>query len=63
MVVTNEPTLNIEMLRDFIKQNGYPELYLPRIILHKDKIPMFATGKVDNVSLKKEVIEELKAGV
>ena len=63
VVVTNEPTLNIEMLRDFIKQNGYPELYLPRIILHKDKIPMFATGKVDNVSLKKEVIEELKAGV
>ena len=60
VVVTNEDSLNTEMLRDFIKANGYPELYLPRIILHKDKIPTFATGKVDNVTLKREVIEELK---
>lgn len=60
VVATNEPSLNVEMLREFIKANGYPELYLPRIILQKDKIPTFATGKVDNVTLKKEIIEELK---
>ena len=59
VVVTNEKTLNTEMLREFIKQNGYPELYLPRQIIYRDKIPMSATGKVDNVTLKKDVLSEL----
>lgn len=60
IVVTNEQSLTTDMLRDFIKQNGYPELYMPRRIIYKDKIPTSATGKVDNVTLKKEVLEELK---
>jgi len=59
VVVTNEEKLTADMLHDFIRQNGYPELYMPRIILHKDKIPTSATGKVDNVTLKREVLEEL----
>ena len=59
MVVTNEHSLTMEKLRDFIKRNGYPELYMPRMILYKDKIPMSATGKIDNVTLKKMVLEEL----
>ena len=59
VVVTNTPSLTMEKLRDFIKQNGYPELYMPRTILYKDKIPMSATGKIDNVTLKKMVLEEL----
>ena len=37
------------------------ELFLPRIILFRDKLPVFATGKADNVTLKKEVLEELSA--
>ena len=61
VLVTNEKGLTMDMLRDFVKQNGYPELYLPRIILYRDKIPMSATGKIDNVTLKREVLEELKA--
>ena len=59
MVVTNEHSLTMEKLRDFIKRNGYPELYMPRMILYKDKIPMSATGKIDNVTLKKDVMAEL----
>lgn len=59
VVVTNEPTLTSDMLHEFIRKNGYPELYMPRIILYKDKIPTSGTGKVDNVTLKKEVIAEL----
>jgi len=35
------------------------ELYLPRIILYHDSLPVFATGKADNVTLKKQVLEEL----
>lgn len=60
VVVTNETTLTMDMLRDFIKKNGYPELYMPRQIIYKDKIPTSATGKVDNVTLKKEVLAELQ---
>ncbi|MBQ7659904.1 MAG: AMP-binding protein [Alphaproteobacteria bacterium] len=59
VLVTNEHTLTTDMLRDFIRQNGYPELYMPRRIIYRDKIPTSATGKVDNVSLKKEVLAEL----
>ena len=60
ILVTNEKSLTTEMLREFIKQNGYPELYLPRQIIYKDKIPTSATGKVDNVTLKKEVLAEIE---
>ena len=60
VVITNESSLTQDMLRNFIKTNGYPELYMPRVILHKDKIPTSATGKVDNITLKKEVLAELK---
>lgn len=59
VVVTNEPTLTSDMLHDFIRKNGYPELYMPRVILYKDKIPTSGTGKVDNVTLKREVLAEL----
>lgn len=59
VVVTNDRNLTTDLLHDFIRQNGYPELYMPRVILYKDKIPMSATGKIDNVTLKKEVLAEL----
>ena len=35
--------------------------HVERIILFRDKLPVFATGKADNVTLKKEVLEELSA--
>ncbi len=60
IVVTNEKSLTLDKIKEFIKQNEYPELYTPRQILYRDKIPTSGTGKVDNVTLKKEVMEELK---
>ena len=42
-----------------VKKNGMSELYLPRVILYHEKLPVFATGKADNVTLKKEVMAEL----
>ena len=60
IVVTNEKSLTLDKIKEFIKQNEYPELYTPRQILYFDKIPTSGTGKVDNVTLKKEVMEELK---
>jgi len=59
VLVTNNKMVTQEGLHSYIKNNGMSELYLPRIIMFKDKLPVFATGKADNVTLKKEVLEEL----
>lgn len=63
VLVTNNKMVTQEVLHNYIKNNGMSELYLPRIIMFRDKLPVFATGKADNVTLKKEVIEELRKRV
>ena len=60
VLATNNPNVTQEGLHAYIKQNGMSELYLPRIILRMEKLPVFATGKMDNVTLKKMVLEELE---
>lgn len=59
VLVTNNKQVTQEVIHDYIKNNGLSELYLPRLILLKDQLPVFATGKMDNVSLKKLVLEDL----
>ncbi|MFV0626635.1 MAG: AMP-binding protein [Alphaproteobacteria bacterium] len=59
VLVTNNKDVTQSKIHEYIKKNSMSELYLPRTILFKDHIPVFATGKTDNVSLKREVIEEL----
>lgn len=59
VLVTNNNQVKQEVLHDYIKNNGMSELFLPRVILYHDSIPVFATGKTDNVTLKKKVMEEL----
>lgn len=59
VLVTNNKQATQEVIHDYIKNNGLSELYLPRLILFKDQLPVFATGKMDNVSLKKLVLEDL----
>ena len=55
----------INLFSEALKQAGVKqaviaaELYMPRRIIYRDKIPTSATGKVDNVTLKKEVLAEL----
>ena len=59
VLVTNNREVKQEVLHDYIKKNGMSELYLPKLILYKESLPTFATGKMDNVTLKKQVLEEL----
>lgn len=59
VLVTNNKNITQECLHNYIRNNGMSELYLPRIILHHESLPVFATGKADNVTLKKQVMEEL----
>ena len=59
VLVTNNRNVTQEGLHNYIKANAMSELYLPRVILFRDSLPVFATGKADNVTLKKDVMEEL----
>ena len=59
VLVTNNRDVTSSLLHEFVKANGMSELYLPRVILYHDKLPVFATGKSDNVTLKKEVMAEM----
>lgn len=59
VLVTTNKQVKQDVLHDYIKNNGMSELFLPRVILYHDSIPVFATGKTDNVTLKKQVMEEL----
>lgn len=59
VLVTTNKQVKSDVLHDYIKNNGMSELFLPRVILYHDEIPLLATGKTDNVTLKKMVIEEL----
>ncbi len=59
VVVTNQKEFTLEELKNYARQNSFPELYIPRLILSKAKLPVFATGKTDNVTLKKDVMAEL----
>ena len=59
VLVTNNKKVTQDCLHNYIRANGMSELYLPRLILYHDSLPVFATGKADNVTLKKQVMEEL----
>ncbi len=59
VLVTNNKNVTQDVLLNYIRNNGMSELYLPRIIMFRDSLPVFATGKADNVTLKKDVLEEL----
>lgn len=59
ILVTNNKNVTTETLHKYIKGNGMAELYLPRVIMFKDHLPLFSTGKADNVELKKWVLEEV----
>ena len=59
VLATNNKEVTLDLLHSYIKANGMSELYLPRVILFKEKLPVFATGKADNVTLKKEFKDEL----
>lgn len=59
VLVTNDRNVNQSVIHQYIKLHNMSELYLPRVILYHDSVPTFSTGKIDNVTLKKEVMAEL----
>jgi acyl-[acyl-carrier-protein]-phospholipid O-acyltransferase/long-chain-fatty-acid--[acyl-carrier-protein] ligase len=59
VLVSNNKNVKSETIHEYIKKNGISELFLPRRIIYRENLPLFATGKMDNVTLKKQVIDEL----
>ena len=59
VLATTNKQVKQDVLHEYVKNNGLSELFLPRIIMYRDSIPTFATGKTDNITLKKEILEEL----
>ncbi len=53
VLFTTDNTLTREHLQEIAKTNGYPDLAVPRKIIHVDALPLLGTGKVDHVSLKR----------
>ena len=58
VLATNNRNVSQDGLHTCIRANAMSELFLPRIILYMEKLPVFATGKADNVTLKKIVLAE-----
>lgn len=60
VLVANSHDINREKFAAEVKKAGLSELYIPSRFMYKDTIPLFATGKADNVTLKKWVVEQLE---
>lgn len=58
VLATNNRNVSQDGLHAYIRANAMSELFLPRIILYMEKLSVFATGKADNVTLKKIVLAE-----
>ncbi len=52
VLFTTDPALSRELLQNAARAGGYPEIAVPRKIVHVGAIPLLGTGKTDYVTLK-----------
>lgn len=61
LLVTDQSGAKVEDLRQIARQQGIPELWLPRGILELESLPLMGSGKIDFPALQQQVLEKLKA--
>jgi len=52
LLFTTQPDMQRDALIEIARANGFPELAVPREILHVDELPLLGSGKIDYVTLK-----------
>jgi acyl-[acyl-carrier-protein]-phospholipid O-acyltransferase/long-chain-fatty-acid--[acyl-carrier-protein] ligase len=59
VLVMHNKDLSKSALTKFFKDNGYPEIALPKYCITDVEMPLLSTGKIDYVKLKKIVFDNL----
>ncbi|MFC5374361.1 AMP-binding protein [Brevundimonas faecalis] len=62
VLVTDVASAEAARLSEWARDNGAPELAVPKKIIKIDAIPVLGTGKTDYVAIQKMVEKELKGG-
>ncbi len=60
VLVTDVAGAESAQLTEWARENGAPELAVPKRIIKVDSIPVLGTGKTDYVTIQKRVEEESK---
>ena len=60
VLVTDVAGAEAAQLTEWARENGAPELAVPKRIIKVDSIPVLGTGKTDYVTIQKQVEDELK---
>ena len=58
IMVTNNKEATRAKFAEKVRAKGLSELYVPQDFMYKEELPLFATGKADNITLKKWVMKE-----
>lgn len=59
IAVTNEPHLNLDSIRNLLREKGFSNLCIPREILQVKEMPKLGTGKADYRALQTLLAKEL----
>ena len=57
VLFTTDPALTLEQLLRIGREHGFPELAVPRDVVHLASLPLLGTGKTDYVTLQQQLTE------